>query len=484
MVTRTELAVVAIYYAVMLLLIVYALHRLHLVRLLRRLGNPSPACFAETGERWPAVAVQLPLYNEPNVAARLIDAAAALEYDGRLEIQVLDDSTDGTSTIVRDRLAAARVRGVKASHVRRATRDGYKAGALAEGLARTDAEILVIFDADFLPAPQVLKRIVAAFRDPAVGMVQARWGHLNRHESTLTRVQALYLDGHFGVESAARYLDGRFFNFNGTAGAWRKQAILDAGGWSAATLTEDLDLSYRAQLAGWKFVFLPGVEVPAELPSTLSGFEGQQHRWARGSIQTARAILGAVAAARLPFKIKLEAFFHLTSNVAYLLMLLLALLLVPAMEIRYRSGWAPFALVDLLVLALSSWSLIAFCMEGQRRVGRLPRWLDIACLVPLGIGISVNNATAVLEGLWLRGGEFRRTPKRGMGSHRDADSRPPRFPLAEIALTLFFVSAAAIFLATGRWMGLPFLLLFLGGYGYAVFLSAREWRVYRRGSYM
>lgn len=478
MVTPVELVVVAVYYLVLLLLIVYALHRLHLVRLLRRLGNRPAVEGFEPGGLWPAVAVQLPLYNEPNVAGRLIDAAAAFDYPGALEIQVLDDSTDCTPIIVAERLAAARARGVKINHIRRGSRSGYKAGALSAGLYRTDAEILVIFDADFLPPPDVLTRLVAPFRDPDVGMVQARWGHLNRHQSALTRAQGLYLDGHFGVESAARYLDGRFFNFNGTAGAWRRQAILDAGGWSAETLTEDLDLSYRAQLAGWKFVFLPELEVPAELPSTLSGFHGQQHRWARGSIQTARKVLPRIAASRLPFKIKLEAFFHLTGNLAYLLTLILALLLVPTIEIRYREHWFSFALTDLMLLAVSSGSLILFCLEGQKRIGRPLRWLEVAGLVPIGIGISVNNAIAVLEGLMLSGGEFRRTPKRGMISRLRIESPPPRLPLAEALLTLFFAFAVAVFFSIGRWAALPFLLLFLGGFGYSLLLSLLEWNAF------
>lgn len=473
MATPAEFLVVAVYYLALLLLIVYALHRLHLVRLLRCLGNrPAAGC---SDASWPAVAVQLPLYNEPSVAGRLVDAAAALDYPGSLEIQVLDDSTDGTPAIVEERLAAARARGVKISHIRRGSREGYKAGALSRGLETTDAEILVIFDADFLPPPDVVTQMVSPFRDREVGMVQARWGHLNREQSALTRVQALYLDAHFGVESAARYLDQRFFNFNGTAGAWRRQAILDAGGWSAETLTEDLDLSYRAQLAGWKFVFLPELEVPAELPSTLSGFHGQQHRWARGSIQTARKILPRITAAPLSFKIKAEAFFHLTGNVAYLLTLILALLLVPTLEIRYRDHWVPFALIDLMLLTISSASLILFCLEGQKRAGRLLRWVEVASVVPIGIGTCVNNSIAVLEGVLLRGGEFRRTPKQGIASRSRIDSRPPRLPLGEALLVMFFVSAVVVFLSAGRLAALPFLLLFAGGFSYTLLLSLLEW---------
>ncbi|HXG58947.1 MAG TPA: glycosyltransferase, partial [Thermoanaerobaculia bacterium] len=278
---------------------------------------------------FPPVTVQLPLYNEPNVAARLIDAVAALDYPGPLDIQVLDDSTDATTEIVAGRVAYHRARGIAIEHVRRNSREGYKAGALAYGMSRSRAELFAIFDADFVPPPDLLLRMVPHFADPRTGMVQARWTHINREQSLLTRVQAIYLDGHFAIESAARHLAGRFFNFNGTAGIWRRRAIEEAGGWSPATLTEDLDLSYRAQLAGWRFVFLPHVEVAAELPATFSGFQEQQHRWAKGSIQTARRILPRIARATLPMATKIEAWFHLTSNTAYLLTSIVALLVVP-----------------------------------------------------------------------------------------------------------------------------------------------------------
>ncbi|HEX2123756.1 MAG TPA: glycosyltransferase, partial [Thermoanaerobaculia bacterium] len=283
-----EAVVLALYYVVLSVLAVYSLHRFYLVRLRRRTPEPPRV----TGASFPPLTIQLPLYNEPNVAARLLDAVAAIEYPGALDIQVLDDSSDDTPAIVAARVAAMRARGVAGEHVRRDSREGYKAGALAHGMSRSASELFAVFDADFVPPPDVLLRMVPHFGDPRVGMVQARWTHLNRDESLLTRVQALFLDAHFAVESAARNFGGRFFNFNGTAGVWRREAIESAGGWSSSTLTEDLDLSYRAQLAGWEFVFVNGVEVPAELPAALSGFQDQQHRWAKGSIQTARKLLG------------------------------------------------------------------------------------------------------------------------------------------------------------------------------------------------
>lgn len=292
MATLADWLILGCYYSILLLLTVYGLHRFHLVRLQRRLRRdrveaPVPcACL-----RKPHVAVQLPFYNEPNVVARLIEAASRIEYDGLLTIQVLDDSIDQTSAIAAKIVAELRLRGVNIDHIRRTNREGFKAGALAAGMALTDAELFAVFDADFVPPAGILRDMIPYFCDEKVGMVQARWGHLNRDRSILTRIQAIYLDGHFAIESAARFLDDRFFNFNGTAGIWRRQAIETAGGWSASTLTEDLDLSYRAQLKGWKFIFLPDTEVPAELPASISGFQDQQHRWAKGSIQTARKLL-------------------------------------------------------------------------------------------------------------------------------------------------------------------------------------------------
>lgn len=418
--------------------------------------------------------MQLPLYNEPNVAARLIDAVAALAYPGRLDIQVLDDSTDETPSIVAQRAAYWSARGVAIAHIRRGSREGYKAGALAEGLGRSNAELFAVFDADFVPPRDALLRIVPAFADPRIGMVQARWTHLNREQSLLTRVQALYLDAHFAVESAARNFGGRFFNFNGTAGIWRRAAIEEAGGWSSSTLTEDLDLSYRAQLAGWEFAFLCDVEIPAELPAALSGFQDQQHRWAKGSLQTARKLVGSIVASDLARPVKTEALFHLTNNVAYLLTLVLALLIVPAILLRYEYGILWTFAIDFVLFAVSSGSILVFYREGQRWAGRpLPRWRELLAVLPVGVGMSVRNAAAVIEGLVQRGGHFHRTPKAG-DAMRVARERRLRLPMAEMALALFFAGVLIAFAAAGRWGSLPFLGLFAGGYGLMVVLSLNE----------
>ena len=425
------------------------------------------------GTSWPSLTIQLPLFNEPNVVERLIEAAANVEYPGRLDIQVLDDSTDETPAIAARVIERLARRGVRVAHLRRDSREGYKAGALAYGMAASTSELFAVFDADFVPPSDVLLRMVPSFGDAGVGMVQARWTHLNRGESLLTRVQAIFLDAHFAVESAARNLGRRFFNFNGTAGIWRRTAIEQAGGWSSSTLTEDLDLSYRAQLAGWRFVFLNDVEVPAELPGTMAGFQDQQHRWTKGSIQTARKLLGSILRSDSPFAVKAEAFFHLTNNSAYLLSVALALLLVPSMLIRHRLGLMATFGADFVLFAVSSGSVLVFYREGQRWAGRgMPPLRELLAVMPVGVGMSVRNAVAVLEGLFQSGGHFVRTPKRG-GEPR-LPQRPGRWrlPLLELALATFFAAAMAVFAMDGIWLAVPFLALFASGYGYVTISHA------------
>jgi cellulose synthase/poly-beta-1,6-N-acetylglucosamine synthase-like glycosyltransferase len=465
-----EAFLLTLYYLVLSVLAVYSLHRFHLVRLRRRTPEPSRSL----GDHFPSIAIQLPLYNEPNVAARLIDAVAAIEYPEALEIQVLDDSNDETTRIVAERVAHWRTRGVRIEHLQRGSREGYKAGALAYGMSRSSSELFAVFDADFVPSPDILVRMVPYFADDRVGMVQARWTHLNRDSSLLTRVQALFLDAHFAVESAARHFTGRFFNFNGPAGIWRRAAIEEAGGWSSSTLTEDLDLSYRAQLAGWRFVFLADVEVAAELPAALSGFQEQQHRWAKGSIQTARKVLPKLARADLRAAVKTEAAFHLTNNSAYLVSVVLALLIVPAMVIRQRHQlWWSFV-VDFVLYAASTTSVLLFYVEGQHRAGRArPPLRELLAVLPVGVGISIRNASAVVEGLFENGGHFRRTPKQGDAA-RAIIERAPRIPWGESVLAIFFLIAMVAFGGTRQWLSVPFLAIFASGYGYVAIMALKE----------
>lgn len=355
------------YLAALAGLAVLGLHRLHLVALVAgRHEPPAPPPPAE----WPPVLVQLPLYNEANVVARLIDAAAALDYPAdRLEVQVLDDSDDLTQDIVAERVAWHRKRGVAIEQVRRPDRSGYKAGALAHGLTLTDAPLVAIFDADFVPAPDFLRRTVPYLGDPNVGLVQARWEHLNRDARLLTRLQAVALDAHFRIEQRARSATGRFFNFNGTAGVFRRAAIETAGGWAADTITEDLDLSLRAQLCGWRFVYVDGVSAPAELPARLDALREQQRRWTRGAGQTARKLLGEVW--RTPdvlLRARLEATFQLLLNAAYPLLLLLALLAVPLTAVGNGGGAADR--VQWLLSALASGSVALFYVAAQSHRGQ------------------------------------------------------------------------------------------------------------------
>src|SRR5450432_1404719 len=437
------------YFAVLLALAMYGLHRRHLVwtvlrhqRRLRNLKEGVPALPSEgieENDSLPHVTLQLPLYNEATVADRLLEHAAAIEWPrSRFEIQVLDDSTDETRALVRDKVEALRARGLDVVYIHRVDRTGYKAGALENGLTVAKGDLVAIFDADFLPQPDFLRAVVPHFvEDPRVGMVQARWGHLNREQSLLTRTQALMLDGHHLVENRARSAAGWLFNFSGTGGIWRKEAIESAGGWQHDTLTEDLDLSYRAQLAGWKFVYREDVVSPAELPEDLSAFRAQQFRWAKGTVQTSRKLLSRVMnAPGLRLSQRIEAFFHLTPHFAYPLMVLLSILLLPALLLMPATDTRTMLLVDLPLCIGTTGSLGAFytlaeVAQGRGRWGALSR---LPALIALGAGLAPHLTRAVIEGLESMAGEFVRTPKRGSreGRYRTRAS----LPTVEIALAI------------------------------------------------
>ena len=470
--------VLALYFGFLALLCCYGAHRWYLVWLYwrhRRDGSDPPARFDDL----PTLTVQLPLYNELYVARRLIDAVCALDYPrDRLEIQVLDDSTDETTDLARKRVAARRAEGFDIVLLHRDDRTGYKAGALAAGLRRARGELVAVFDADFVPLPSFARRLVHHFADPRVGMVQARWGHLNPDYSAMTRVQSMLLDGHFMIEHTARNRSGRFFNFNGTAGIWRKRCILDAGGWQHDTLTEDLDLSYRAQMKGWRFIFLPDEVAPAELPIEMAAFKSQQHRWAKGSIQTARKLLPRLWRCRLPLRVKVEATFHLTANLGYVMLLGLALLVVPAVWLRSGiSAWQLVA-IDLPLFSLSSLSVTAFYLIAQRQT--LGSWSGILRWVPflmaLGMGLSINNTRAVFEALRGQASEFRRTPKYNLSRGELLGSRRYRSGInrdtwIELALAAYFAVATAAAGASGLWGAVPFLLLFEVGFAYTALIT-------------
>ncbi|HET6349109.1 MAG TPA: glycosyltransferase, partial [Candidatus Krumholzibacteria bacterium] len=398
--------------------------------------------------------------------------------------QVLDDSTDATAEVVQQTAAWLRARGAVVDVLRRDDRRGFKAGALAAGLERVDSDLVAVFDADFVPPVDFLEQTVPQFSDPRVGMVQTRWGYLNRDYSLLTRVQALLLDGHFMLEHTARSYSGRFFNFNGTGGVWRRRTILDAGGWQGDTLTEDLDLSYRAQLRGWRFVFLPGVEVPSELPVDIFGFKNQQHRWTKGSIQVGKKLLPRLWRSDIPLHVKLEATFHLSANLSYPLLVLLSLMMPFAVIMRARTlARGPFA-VEAVVFGLTTASVFVFYGMAQRELARnwKPRLRDLPFILAIGVGMCINNAGAVMEALVGHETPFVRTAKYRIESFRDRwkgklyrSARKPTL-FVELLLSAYMVAGFGMIAWIGEWAALPYLGLFVTGYVYVFGLSVAHTR--------
>lgn len=418
--------------------------------------------------------MQLPLYNEPGVAVRILSAAAALRWaPGALQIQVLDDSSDETTALVEHEVQRLRALGTDIALVRRPDRKGFKAGALAYGLDSTDADFVAIFDADFVPPPDFLMRVMGEFDAADVGVVQARWEHLNPRQNLLTRAQALLLDGHFAVEQPARAALGAFFNFNGTAGVWRRRAIEEAGGWEGDTLTEDLDLSYRAQLAGWRFVFRSDVCAPAELPGEIGGFRSQQHRWAKGSVECLRKLGRRVLHAPIPARTRVEAMVHLTANFCYVLMVVIAVLLPVVALLRTTRPIAVLTWVDVVLFAVGSLSLAGFYLEAARRAGRsLPAaFATLPLAITLDVGIALHKASAVLEALQGQRSSFVRTPKSGHTDHEQIRRRSRVSSTQgggpELALAAWNIWAIVAVVSSERpaWTALPFLLLFAVAFG-------------------
>ncbi len=477
--TPAETLTLAAYFFVLIILAIYGWHRYYLVYLYMKHRGKRPTAMAALDPA-PVVTIQLPLYNEMYVADRLIEAVSRIEYPrDRLEIQVLDDSTDETQSIAELAVRRFAAQGVDIKYCHRADRGGYKAGALEAGLKVSRGEFVAIFDADFIPTADFLARLMPHFADPRVGMVQARWGHINQDYSLLTKIQSILLDGHFVLEHGGRNRSGRFFNFNGTAGVWRRVAIEDAGGWQHDTLTEDLDLSYRAQLRGWQFVFLPDVIAPAEVPVEMNAFKSQQFRWAKGSVQTCRKLLPQILRAKLPLSVKVEAFFHLTANFNYPLMCILSVLMFPSMVIRYNMGWYEMLLIDVPLFFAATFSVCNFYMVCQREIHRdwLARVKYLPFLMSIGIGLSINNTRAVFEALLNKPSEFTRTPKYHIEGAAD-EWRGKKYrqsvavqPLIELALGLYFTATVFYALANQIYGTVPFLVLFQVGFLYAGLLS-------------
>jgi cellulose synthase/poly-beta-1,6-N-acetylglucosamine synthase-like glycosyltransferase len=477
--TPAETLILATYFFVLVILAVYGWHRYYLVYLYMKHKDRQPEPAGQFAVL-PPVTIQLPIYNEMYVADRLIDAVCELDYPRELlEIQVLDDSTDETRAVAEQAVRRNAARGIDITYLHRTDRTGYKAGALEAGLRIAKGEYIAIFDADFTPTVDFLRRTIPFFTDPQVALIQARWGHINQDYSLLTKIQSILLDGHFVLEHGGRNRSGLFFNFNGTAGIWRRTAIDDAGGWQHDTLTEDLDLSYRAQLRGWRFVFLHDLVAPAEVPVEMNSFKSQQHRWAKGSIQTFRKLMPRILQANLPLRVKAEAFFHLSANFNYLLMCVLSVLMAPSMVIRYDMGWYEMLLIDVPLFFAATASVANFYMVCQRELHRdwATRLKYLPFLMSIGIGLTVNNTRAVIEALFNKPSEFARTPKyRIEGSEDEWIGKKYRQnltvqPTIEVALGLYFTATVFYALANGIYGTLPFLVLFQIGFLYTGLLS-------------
>ncbi len=477
-----------LYTTVLVVVSIYGFHRYVLVWLYYRHGRKAPKLQGHF-EELPHVTVQLPMYNEQFVARRIIEKVCQLDYPGdKLQIQVLDDSTDETQDIASRAVESAKQKGFDIEYIHRDHRVGYKAGALAKGLETAKGEFITIFDADFIPSKDILKRSIHYFTDPKVCTVQTRWEHINRGDSMLTRSQAIFLDGHFAIEHIARNRSKRFMNFNGTAGTWRRSAIEDAGGWRHDTLTEDLDLSYRAQLKGWKFIFLPHVTAPAELPPEMNAFKSQQFRWTKGGAQTVMKLLPRVMLSDLPLKVKIESFFHLTSFMLHGFMFMLILMLFPAMYLRsvpMEAGTFWRGAFDMSVFALATMSVAVFYAASQFELFR--DWRSVFKYMPvlmaIGVGLCVSNTKAILEALFGHKSEFIRTPKygeNGKGKLANGNytilrkSRISLVPIVEFVMGLYMSVCAIISIVFLQAVSAaPFLVIFAFGFFYVSIMSLR-----------
>jgi cellulose synthase/poly-beta-1,6-N-acetylglucosamine synthase-like glycosyltransferase len=469
------------YFTILIILSIYGLHRYDVIRTYfkhrKNATKEPPRHFAEL----PPVTIQLPLYNERYVVERLIEEVVKIEYPkDRLQIQVLDDSTDDTAPFAEALVERYRNMGYPIEYHHRSNRHGFKAGALQEGLETAIGEMVAIFDADFCPPPDFLLRTIHFFADPGVGVVQTRWSYINRDYNFLTEVEAMLLDGHFILEHGARSRAGYFFNFNGTAGILRRKMIDDAGGWQHDTLTEDSDLSYRAQLKGWRFVYVPGLDCPSELPVGMHGFQVQQSRWAKGLTQVARKLLPSILKADIPRRLKAEAVMHLTPNLSYPLMIVVSALMLPVMIVRFYMGWMQMVFLDLPLIAASFWSISLFYVVAQREL--YPKhWKRSVLMMPMlmavGVGLTIINTRAVLEALFGVQTAFARTPKYAIGDRpvnlevKKYKRRSGILPYLEIAFGTYFLAMIVFALQTYNFFSIPFLGLFVFGYYWAGFAT-------------
>src|SRR5579863_3666350 len=468
------------YFGTLFILSIYGVHRYETIRRYRKYRKNLVTESSQKYRNLPAVTVQLPLFNERFVVERLLQETAKLDYPrDLLQIQVLDDSTDETRVFTERLCNEYRAAGLNIEYRHRTNRHGFKAGALQEGLETATGELIAIFDADFLPPADFLTRTVHFFTDPGVGVVQTRWSYINKEFNILTQVEAMLLDGHFVLEHGARCGAGLFFNFNGTAGILRRTMIDDAGGWQHETLTEDSDLSYRAQLNGWRFVYIPGLDCPSELPVETYGFQVQQARWAKGLTQVAIKLLPRILKADLPLRVKIEAVMHLTPNISYPLMIVVSALMLPVMIVRFYMGWFQMLVLDFPLIVASFWSLSAFYVIAQREL-HPKTWKRSIFLLPMlmatGVGLTLINTRAVLEALFGVKSGFVRTPKYAIEGTRAKRMMVKKYkrrsgwlPYFELACGTYFLYMCWFAITTFNYPTLPFLMLFVGGYYWAGF---------------
>lgn len=466
------------YFTILLILSVYGIHRYVVIRTYfqyrKNATYDAPGRFGQL----PRVTIQLPLYNERYVVERLLDEVVKIDYPRELlQIQVLDDSTDDTVQIAAALVARYSNAGQPIEYHHRDHRHGFKAGALQDGLKTATGEFIAIFDADFCPPREFLHRTIHFFTDARVGVVQTRWSYINRHYNLLTEVEAMLLDAHFVLEHGAQSRAGYFFNFNGTAGVLRRKMIDDAGGWQHDTLTEDSDLSYRAQLKGWRFVYFPGVECPSELPIEMFGFQVQQSRWAKGFTQVAWKLLPAILRADLPRRVKVEAFLHLTPNILYPLIVMISSLILPVGIVRYYMGPWQMLFLDLPLIVASFWAFSAFYVVAQREL--YPKhWTTSILLIPMlmavSVGLAVINTRAVLEAILGIQTSFVRTPKYAIGDDRvDLTRKKYRgykaglLPYVEILMGAYFIGLIVFSVQTYNFLIVPFVAMITFGYFWA-----------------
>lgn len=474
--------VLIVYFGILSVLAIYGVYRVKQVTEFWRYSKFPPKPKGEFNPaELPLITVQLPLFNEMYVVERLVKSITELDYPrDRLEIQVLDDSTDETIAIARATVERYAQQGFDIHYIHRNDRTGFKSGALENGMKTAKGTLIAIFDADFVPKPDFLRKLVHYFTDPMVGCAQMRWAHINGSYNLLTRLQTIMLDGHFVIEQTTRNRSGNFFNFNGTAGIWRRQAIEMSGGWQHDTLTEDTDLSFRAQLMGWRFVYLLDEEAPAEIPVEINAFKAQQRRWAKGVLQVWFKLYRRIWHAPLPMRVKLEMFFRLTGNISYPLMIVASFMQFPLLLVRYNQGLYQLMVLDVPLMFFSTVSVVLFYGSAvwylDKNRGR--RLLHLPLVMGLGIGLAFSNARAVIEALAGVKSEFVRTPKYRVEKGDDESWKRKKYkrkhgwlPLLELGFALYFVLAIGYAVRMHMWGPIAFLLLFCFGYGYMGIMS-------------